>query len=87
MEKARRLTPGSILKNLSQFFVYECNQIKTIMKVEIETKQTYFEELAKLMIKYLAENHNPHTTIIITSASAELVEGKMCVETNEFLID
>lgn len=57
------------------------------MKVEIDTKQIYFEELAKLTMKYLAENHHPHTTIIITSTNAELVEGKMCVSTNEFIKD
>lgn len=37
-------------------------------------------EQVKLMIKYLAENHHPHTTVIITSDSAELLEGKMCVK-------
>jgi hypothetical protein len=57
------------------------------MKVEIDTKNIYFEELAKLMIKYLAENHNPHTTVIITSTTAELLEGKMSVETIEFIKD
>lgn len=57
------------------------------MQVEISVKQTLFEELAKLMIKYLAENHNPHTSIIITSNGAELVEGKMCISTDEFIKD
>lgn len=56
-------------------------------KIEVDTKQTYFEQLSKLLIKYLAENHNPHTTIIVTSTSAELVEGKMCISTNEFIKD
>jgi hypothetical protein len=57
------------------------------MKVEIDTKNIYFEELAKLMIKYLAENHNLHTTVIITSTTAELLEGKMSVATIEFIKD
>ena len=56
-------------------------------KEEINTKQIYFEELAKLMMKYLAENHNPNCTVIITSDSAELLEGKMCVKTDEFITD
>lgn len=58
-----------------------------MQEVIIDTKQILFEEIAKLMIKYLAENHNPHTTVIITSTDAELVEGKICVKTNEFLND
>lgn len=57
------------------------------METQIDTKQIYFEELAKLMIKYLAENHNPHTTVIITSTDAELLEGKMCVKTFEYIKD
>ena len=46
-----------------------------------------FEEVVKEVMKWLAENHHPHTTIIITSTSAELVEGVECVNTNEFLVD
>lgn len=34
-----------------------------------------FEELMRPVIKYLAENHHPHTSIIVTSTNAELVEG------------
>lgn len=52
-------------------------------QVKIDTKKIVFEELSKLMIKYLAKNHHPHTTIIITNDSAELLEGKMCIRTDE----
>ena len=46
-----------------------------------------FKSAAKPLIKYLAENHNPHTSIILTSTDAELVEGKYCINTNEFIKD
>lgn len=46
-----------------------------------------FENAVKPLIKYLAENHSPHTTLIVTSNSAELVEGVAVVNTNEFLTD
>jgi len=36
-----------------------------------------FIEITKPVIKYLAENHHPHHTIIITNTNAELLEGKM----------
>ena len=36
-----------------------------------------FTEIVKPLIKYMAENYNPHTTLIITSTNAELLEGKM----------
>jgi hypothetical protein len=57
------------------------------MKIEIDTNKIHFEELAKLVMKYLAENHNPHTSIIITSTSAELVQGKYGIQTDEFIPD
>jgi hypothetical protein len=57
------------------------------MKIEIDTNQIYFEELSKIVMKYLAENHNPHTSIIITSTSAELVQGKYAIQTDEFIPD
>lgn len=44
-----------------------------------------FEELVRPLIKYLAENHNPHTSIIITNTSAEIVEGKLCFHTEDYL--
>ncbi len=36
-----------------------------------------FEMAARPLIKYLAENHHPHVTAIITSVGAELLEGLM----------
>jgi hypothetical protein len=46
-----------------------------------------FEELVKPLIKYMAENHHPHTTLIIDSTHAELLEGLVVISTDEFLID
>lgn len=34
-----------------------------------------FEHAAKPLIDYLTKNHHPHTKVIVTSESAELVEG------------
>jgi hypothetical protein len=49
--------------------------------------QKGFEEAAKPLIKWLAENVHPHHTAIVTSNSAELLEGSMSFPTNEFLKD
>lgn len=38
-------------------------------------KPKAFNEAVRPLIKWLAENHHPHTTIILTSTGAELVEG------------
>lgn len=53
---------------------------------EVEHKLT-FEEAAKPVIKWLAENVHPHHTAVITANSAELLESKMCSRTDEFLKD
>lgn len=48
---------------------------------------TEFEQLAKPLIKWLNENANPHSHIIIDSTSAEVVVGVMATCTTEFLRD
>jgi hypothetical protein len=52
-----------------------------------EQKAEEFNELVKPVMKWMAENLHPHTKIIIESNNAELVEGCMNVNTNEYLID
>ncbi|CAI1020597.1 hypothetical protein [Serratia ficaria] len=48
-------------------------------------KQESFEAVAKPLIKWLAENVHPHHAVIVTSTHAELLEGEIAVETEEFL--
>lgn len=47
---------------------------KTISNYE---KDDELKEAATPLIKYLNENHHPHVTVIVTSTSVELLEGKM----------
>lgn len=46
-----------------------------------------FNELARVMVKWLNENANPHASIIITPTSAELVSAEVGFTTEEFLSD
>lgn len=46
-----------------------------------------FNEAAKPLIKWLAENVHPHHTAIVTSTRAELLEGQSVVNTEEYLKD
>ena len=43
--------------------------------------------LAKPLIEYLNENYDPHTKIIITTDSSEVVSVKMRFATDEFIKD
>jgi len=46
-----------------------------------------FDDAAKPLIKWLAENVHPHHTAIVTSIHAELLEGQSVVNTEEYLKD
>jgi hypothetical protein len=52
-----------------------------------EKQRAEFEELVRPIMKWMADNLHPHTKIIIEANSAELLEGDMAVQTNEYLID
>ena len=46
-----------------------------------------FEEVAKPLIKFLAENFHPHVTVIVDGGRAEILEGSASIVTDEFIVD
>ena len=52
--------------------------ISTIIEFE---KEAEFEEIARVMMKYLADpkKYHPHHRVIIDSTNAELLEGKQSI--------
>lgn len=57
---------------------------------KIDSSKKYkkeFENIVKPVMKWLSENHHPHTYVVIESSTAELCEGKQVFYSNEFLID
>lgn len=52
-----------------------------------DKKSGRFEEAAAPLIKWLAENVNPHHSAIVTSIDAELVSTEYSFHTEEFLKD
>lgn len=46
-----------------------------------------FEEVVKPVMAWLAKNKHPHTSIVVESNRAELLEGVECFTTDEFLED
>ena len=46
-----------------------------------------FEKAVEVVIKYMAENHHPHTTMIIDATSAQLFEGLRVHYTEKYLVD
>ncbi|MBP7622436.1 MAG: hypothetical protein KA763_00580 [Xanthomonadales bacterium] len=53
--------------------------------MSVTDKYAGFEEAAKPLIKWMAENVHPHHIATVDASSAELLEGQTVVNTNEFL--
>lgn len=50
-------------------------------------KRDEFIKLAEPLIKFLNDNTNPHTTIIISTNHAEVLSGEMAHRTDRFIKD
>jgi hypothetical protein len=59
---------------------------KSISEINVKKPKT-FEEAAEPIMKWMCENQHPHTTVILTGTSAELVEGLQSHLTNKFIVD
>jgi hypothetical protein len=54
---------------------------------KLEEQQEKFEEAVRPLMKYLAENHHPHTSVYVTSRETALSEFQLCLSTDEYLVD
>ncbi|APS35504.1 MULTISPECIES: hypothetical protein [Serratia] len=80
------ITIRSNLESLesSTFRVSRIHEVKCSPIYEIDNS---FDEAAKPLIKWLAENVHPHHTAIVTSNRAELLMGESVINTDEYLKD
>lgn len=46
-----------------------------------------FEEASKPLMKWLCENCNPHTKVIVDSICSEVLSGEAVFNTEQFLVD
>jgi len=61
------------------------NAIDSIIKIESEAN---FEEVARVVIKFMAQKIHPHHSVVITSTQAELLEGELSTgNITEYLVD
>ncbi|HHK8238746.1 TPA: hypothetical protein ACQVHK_005364, partial [Serratia marcescens] len=68
----------------STFRVSRIHEVKCSPIYEVDNS---FDEAAKPLIKWLAENVHPHHTAIVDQSSAELLMGLQRVATQEFVKD
>lgn len=52
-----------------------------------KARSSSFEDVVKPVIKWLNENANPHTSVIIDATSAHLLTGEIGIHTEEFIKD
>jgi hypothetical protein len=50
-------------------------------------KREEFEEAAKPLMKFLAENTHPHVTAIVEAGRAEILESAAAFVSDEFILD
>lgn len=50
-----------------------------------EDQKKEFEELARKMMKFLCDNCHPHTSVAIDCNTAELSEGVIGFQTDEYI--
>jgi hypothetical protein len=62
------------------------NGIVTVAMDAIEDAKT-FEDAVEPLMKWLSENQHPHTTVIVTGTTSELVEGLQTHLTDKFIVD
>lgn len=55
------------------------------LQKKAQAQRELFLKAAEPLIRYLNENCNPHVKVVVDLVSAELLEGKMGVHTEEFL--
>lgn len=64
-----------------------CQNYVEWLEQKINIKRDDFDISVEPAIRYLLNNHNPHTKIIIDYSNAELVQGQMCHNLNNEIPD
>ena len=66
------------------------NQARIIYPDSKFAKENYkpsFENAARPLMRYLGNNHHPHTSSYVRSDFAELLEGQESFSTNKYILD
>jgi len=85
-EFKQHLLSGEVKISIPNMINLKTNKIMKQTKKQIE-KQKKFEEAVRPLMKYLAENHHPHTSVYVTSRETALSEFQLCLSTDEYLVD
>jgi len=71
----------------SNLEVSQQEQLQKDFQEWLDNRKPSFEESARPLMKYLGENHHPHTSVYITNNRAELLEGLEAFGTEDYILD
>lgn len=54
---------------------------------QVSEDSNTFEDVSRIVMKYMSNNHHPHTTLIARNDSCEVLEGIKALATNEYVKD
>lgn len=82
----RRISNG-VLTVVNSAMMEDLNIYVDEINPNINPKKPSFEQAVEPLMKYMAENHHPHTMVIVDSDSAQLLEGQKTHRTDKFILD
>ncbi|EAZ4787021.1 hypothetical protein CBK78_14150 [Salmonella enterica] len=90
--KPHNLQGGDFISLATYPDFIETKSVRTYRVDEFKCTPVYenddaFQEAAKPLIKWLNENANPHSQVVVTSTGAELLVGERVYNTEKFLKD
>ncbi|HIF2369013.1 TPA: hypothetical protein ACXZJW_003762 [Salmonella enterica] len=90
--KPHNLQGGDYISLATSPDFIETKSVRTYRVDEFKCTPVYenddaFQEAAKPLIKWLNENANPHSQVVVTSTGAELLVGERVYNTEKFLKD
>lgn len=71
----------------AKFNIHGDEPLNLVEELEKAYLQDNFNAVALMGMKYLNNNHNPHTKIIITTTGAEIVEGITAISSENYIKD
>ncbi len=74
-------------EELQEMILEGTSQSNVIQLLEDYFKPKNFEEASRPLMKYLGQNHHPHTSAYITNNRAELLEGQQAFVSDDYILD
>jgi len=65
----------------------EADKIRKALSSTSNEGDVCFEKCVRPLMKYLADKHHPHTWVIVSSTTSEIVEGVASFNTEDYLTD